>query len=366
MVTRVPADVGPAMRGSSNRWKSARSVRQRLGRRRVVGRRIEQGGILEDHERVPRQVGGQARGPLARPDQWQHGELLDGLDGALAGRIEDAQRLDLVAEELRPHRPLLGGREDVDDAAPQAPLPDLRDGVDALVARPLERLRAAPRARCSGRAPETGSGRGTRGAARGAATAPPGSSSPPPPRRSEAGGSRARAPHRARDGGRRATRRVARRGTRAPGWTAAGHRVQRTRQARRRRTRRRGRSGAGRPRSRGSPGWGRPVSRRRAASTSAREEPQSPTACAQSTPSARADDSSPSAAHRDNMDSEADTLIRNCYPDTRLRVPSNPRHVKRRLPAAPARPSGGRAPLTDSPGRGRSSASRARSTSRRS
>ena len=61
---------------------------------------------------------------------------------------------------------------------------------------------------------------------------------------------------------------------------------------------------------------GRPVSLRRAASTSAREEPQSPTACAQSAPSARADDSSPNAAQRDNVDSEADTLIRNCYPDT--------------------------------------------------
>ena len=82
------------------------------------------------------------------------------------------------------------------------------------------------------------------------------------------------------------------------------------------RRRRRARSDAGRPRSRGSPGWGDPCPARRAASTSAREEPQSPTACAQSTPSARADDSSPSAAHRDNKDSEADTLIRNCYPDT--------------------------------------------------
>src|SRR6185295_12504893 len=70
---------------------------------------------------------------------------------------------------------------------------------------------------------------------------------------------------------------------------------------------------------------GRPVSLRKAASTSAREEPQSPTACAQSTPSARADDNSPNAAHRDNVDSEADALIRDYYPDIRLRVPSNPR-----------------------------------------
>ena len=258
MVTRVPADVGPARSGSSNRWKSTRRVAEWLGRRRVVGRRVEQGGVLEHHERVPRQVGGQTRGPFALPDQRQHGELLDGLDGALAGRIEDAQRLDLVAEELRPHRPLVGGREDVDDAAPQAPLPDLRDGVDALIACPLESFEQ----RLALDALAGGQGQGPRAELAG---------------RQQGQRQRRRGRHHrhrlagqesvAAEGALRIVLAMAAAVPRDgllggelehPARRRQARRVQRTRRARRRRRRRRGRSDAGRPRSRGSPGWGGP------------------------------------------------------------------------------------------------------------
>ena len=61
-----------------------------------------------------------------------------GLDRALGRGIEETQRLDLVADELRPHRPLAHRREHVHDPAAQAPLPDLDHGVHALVARGLE------------------------------------------------------------------------------------------------------------------------------------------------------------------------------------------------------------------------------------
>ena len=53
---------------------------------------------------------------------------------ALGEGREPAHRLDLVAEELDPHRPLLGRREDVEDAAAQGELAALLDLLDALVA----------------------------------------------------------------------------------------------------------------------------------------------------------------------------------------------------------------------------------------
>ncbi len=62
-------------------------------------------------------------------------EPLDRLEGALVGDRERADLVDVVAEELHPQRVLLGGREDVDDAAAHRELAALLDQVDAGVRR---------------------------------------------------------------------------------------------------------------------------------------------------------------------------------------------------------------------------------------
>ena len=67
-------------------------------------------------------------------------EPLDRLQGALVGDREAADLLDVVAPELHPHRVLLRGREDVDDAAADRELAALLDQVDARVRRVGEPL----------------------------------------------------------------------------------------------------------------------------------------------------------------------------------------------------------------------------------
>jgi hypothetical protein len=57
---------------------------------------------------------------------------------ALGEGREPADRLDLVAEQLDPRRALLGGAEDVEDAAADGELGTLLDLLDALVARGRE------------------------------------------------------------------------------------------------------------------------------------------------------------------------------------------------------------------------------------
>src|SRR6185369_6223372 len=66
--------------------------------------------------------------------QRQDEQLFELPDRALRGRIEQADRLDVVAEELEPRRTRLARREDVDDPAAQAPLPDGHDRLDLFVA----------------------------------------------------------------------------------------------------------------------------------------------------------------------------------------------------------------------------------------
>ncbi len=61
---------------------------------------------------------------------------------ALRERREPAQRLDLHVEHVDPHRPLLGRRKHVQQAAPQRELPALLDLIDALVAGAHELRRA--------------------------------------------------------------------------------------------------------------------------------------------------------------------------------------------------------------------------------
>ena len=114
------------------------SFRQRHGGRRVLRRRFEERGIVEDDQRVARHPGRQQDGRIGVRLERQHHELADRLDRALGGRIEEPQRFHLIAHELGAGRLASRGREDVDDAAAQAPLPDFHHGLHALVARGLE------------------------------------------------------------------------------------------------------------------------------------------------------------------------------------------------------------------------------------
>ena len=89
---------------------------------------------------------GAVRGVLERGDLGQlamlgrelgGGRHLDHLgvpEGALGEGREPAQRLDLVSEQIDPHRPVLGGREQVEQAAADRELAAVLDLVNALVA----------------------------------------------------------------------------------------------------------------------------------------------------------------------------------------------------------------------------------------
>ena len=114
---------------------------QGRARRRVLAGRVEHARHVDDDRRRSRHVVGKPRRrSLALGHEGQGEELVERGAGALGGRIEEADRLDLVAEELEPRRARVARREDIDDAAAEAPLPDRDDGVCALVAGVLERL----------------------------------------------------------------------------------------------------------------------------------------------------------------------------------------------------------------------------------
>ena len=201
---RAPAPRGarrPASTGSRPRprrrpaRRAARSRRPRwssAGGRREDGR-PHLGGIAQLALLEPRQVRGQASrqlvgqpcraaraadcalGPVAPSRNSLAGSRSTdstGADAALVGRVEGAQRLDLVAEPLDAHGQRLAGREDVDDAAAArelAPAADLGQGLvaqldelaqhallaDALARLELERLcpAARPGQACAGTAP---------------------------------------------------------------------------------------------------------------------------------------------------------------------------------------------------------------------
>ena len=103
---------------------------QHLGQLRVLGR--EPLGPLP-HRRGEQQL------PARRRPQ----PVLGGPERALVGDGEEADLLDLVAPELDPHRVLLGGREDVEDAAADGELAALLDQVDPGVAdvdQPLDQV----------------------------------------------------------------------------------------------------------------------------------------------------------------------------------------------------------------------------------
>ena len=142
-----PPASGPAGASSerSRRWNSASRSPSGTAEGASSGGASSTAGSRSTARRIAGHVRGDgaARAGLVRPrsaraHQRQHVEVEEILHRALGGRVEEAQRLDLVAEELQAHRPLARGREDVDDAAAEAPLPDLHDRLHALVARGFE------------------------------------------------------------------------------------------------------------------------------------------------------------------------------------------------------------------------------------
>ena len=118
----------------------------------------------------PRAVVEQARGAGARRRRAPSGSTSSSSSASVERcerGIEEADRLDVVAEELEPRRARMAGREDVDDAAAHAPLPDLDDRLDPLVAGSARtppaaaRARGGRRRRCAACAPRTRRGAGS-------------------------------------------------------------------------------------------------------------------------------------------------------------------------------------------------------------
>ena len=134
---------------------------------RALGQHVEQGLHAVDEGRGERlhaldgdalrqlleEVGGAGQpvgergGPLAHgvgEEQLAAGRrpqpVLGDLEGALVGDLEPADLLDRVAPELQPQRVLLGGREDVEDAAAHGELAAPLDEVGAGVGRGREVL----------------------------------------------------------------------------------------------------------------------------------------------------------------------------------------------------------------------------------
>ena len=135
----------------------------------------------------------------------QHEQLVDPAHGPLGGRIEQADRLDVVPEELQARRGRVRGAEDVHDAAAHAPLPHLHHRLGALVARLAPAPRGAARDRVDRPHSGAGGGRRSRRVPVGVRRARP---AWPPPRRvrRRAGGGRpGRARRRPLGGGPRAT-----------------------------------------------------------------------------------------------------------------------------------------------------------------
>ena len=117
--------------------------------RRPTPRPRRQLALLEPRQ-VRGQICGQLVGSLAQPVAQISGPhrrpsrnslagssstVVDGANAALVGRIEGAQRLDLVAEPLDAHGQRLAGREDVDDAAAARELAAAGDLGQRLVAK---------------------------------------------------------------------------------------------------------------------------------------------------------------------------------------------------------------------------------------
>ena len=133
---------------------------------RPACRRIVAGGsrIRVEPREVSRQPLGQARRDpsqaladrrrrLRRHQEFRRGQehrAVDRADRPLVGRVERADRVDLVAEEFEPDRQRQRWREDVDDAAAPRELAATRDFSDRLVAE-IEQLGEEGDLRGSGR-----------------------------------------------------------------------------------------------------------------------------------------------------------------------------------------------------------------------
>ena len=121
----APGDAGPDLgrvahverprRPVADRGRGRRSVRPSPSNRaRSAARRS--GSFAAPRPRRPRSAATPPRGSRNSRRRQEDG-LVDRADGPLVGRVERAQRVDLVAEELDPDRQRRRRREDVDDAA---------------------------------------------------------------------------------------------------------------------------------------------------------------------------------------------------------------------------------------------------------
>ena len=134
---------GPGHELQLHERPGAQLLAQRRPVRRALGNRFQYSRIGDHHGRGWREVREQAA-DLGRRDvgglEREHQELVERRFRALRGGIEQPNGFDLVAQELEPRRGRVGRREDVHDAAPDAPLPDLYDEIDPFVAGLLQRF----------------------------------------------------------------------------------------------------------------------------------------------------------------------------------------------------------------------------------
>ena len=136
---RLPAAPGRRQEPELEALPIRQQPRERHRGGGVFRRGVEELGLVEDDRRPGRQIREQVGGGLG-PAERQQRHLREGVRRSLGRRIEEADRLDLVAEQLDPDGAPIGRPEHVDDPPAHAPLAHLGHGVGALVAGPLERL----------------------------------------------------------------------------------------------------------------------------------------------------------------------------------------------------------------------------------
>ncbi len=134
------------------------SDEERIGRCElggILGGMIGQAvGFAQQPERLVREMFQQCAGHVGnallnrltqQPElaAGREGDFLDPFPGDLGDRIEVPQRVQVIPEELEPHRPGMGQRENVQNAAAQRELPlliDLRFGFVSLVLEPFHQI----------------------------------------------------------------------------------------------------------------------------------------------------------------------------------------------------------------------------------
>ena len=208
----------PATSSSSTRGRSPSTLAQRPAARRLLGRLVEQRRRVEDHRRRRRDVVEQARGAggvVGRRAERQHQQLVERVGRALRGGIEAADRLDVVAEELEPHRARMAGRRRRRRCRRARSTARPRPPSRCARSRPPRTPPAAARARAGRPRRSAACAPRSRPAPAAACRARPAWRPRPAARRRPAAARSPRARRRPRGGGRRARAAARARGTRA-------------------------------------------------------------------------------------------------------------------------------------------------------